>query len=239
MNGWALQAIIACLVVSLGAVGWSAAAPGRPDLRKLASRPPDIAPAAYRFGADRAAGENPPETEFLFGAIGHKRAGVLVGLLWEEPRPVRSVELHWPQGAGRVPKPEEIALRWFAFGRSASWWSRDGKAGALQTAGRPKVSPDGRTFVYSIDATTQAAALDNLVVAARKGAKASKALAVPVVRVLTTEAWKGVDVEIEWGFQPGTEKGTFDGRIEAYNGLVGELTPLAGTARRGITAHLL
>ena len=30
--------------------------------------------------------------------------------------------------------------------------------------------------------------------------------------------WKRMDVEIEWGFQPGTEKSEFDGRLESHRG---------------------
>ena len=69
--------------------------------------------------------------------------------------------------------------------------------------------------------------------------------------------WKRMDVEIEWGFQAGTEKTDFDGRVESYVAMVGPVSPLAddkgttvtgahawqsraaGDARRGIVVPLL
>ena len=66
-----------------------------------------------------------------------------------------------------------------------------------------------------------------------------------------------MDVEIEWGFQAGTEKNDFDGRLDAYVSIIGPVSPLAddrgtmatgelawqsraaGNARRGIAVPLL
>ena len=83
--------------------------------------------------------------------------------------------------------------------------------------------------------------------------------AVPSIRVIgpSMGAWKRMDVEIEWGFQAGTEKTDFDGRLEPYVAMVGPVSPLAedkgttvtgahawqsraaGDARRGIVVPLL
>ena len=84
--------------------------------------------------------------------------------------------------------------------------------------------------------------------------------AVPNIRVTGPDlgAWKRMDVEIEWGFQPGTEKSDFDGRLESFVAMIGPIAPLAeddGTtvtdgdkwqsratddaARRGIVVPLL
>ena len=53
--------------------------------------------------------------------------------------------------------------------------------------------------------------------------------AVPSIRVTSPSvgAWKRMDVEIEWGFQPGTEKTDFDGRLESYVAMIGPVSPLA------------
>ena len=51
-------------------------------------------------------------------------------------------------------------------------------------------------------------------------------------------AWKRMDVEIEWGFQPGTEKTDFDGRLESYVAMVGPVSPLADDKGTTVTgAH--
>ena len=41
----------------------------------------------------------------------------------------------------------------------------------------------------------------------------------PTVRVFTPDPWKLMEVEIEWGFQAGTAKLAFDGRLYIPNGL--------------------
>ncbi|NQT53983.1 hypothetical protein HQ576_18155, partial [bacterium] len=226
------------------------------ELTPLVGQPADIAPSAYLYRPDRGPKENPPETEILFSALKHKRAGVLCGLLWEEPRPVSRVELVWPAGSKAVPRPGDVVVRWLPHGNSSSWWSRRG--GELRTAAQPEVSADASSHVYAVDALSQESAIDNLVVAIRDDANApAEPYPAPTVRVLTPETWKLMEVEIEWGFQAGTEKLAFDGRLEAYDGVLGKARPLAGHggttlvsehawesrpsggARRGITIPLL
>lgn len=206
-----------------------------PDLDKLFGQPADIAPSAYHYRSDRPAQENQPETEFLFRTLGHGKAGVLCGLLWEEPRAVKRMELYWPGGAKPVPQPNEINLRWLPIGRSASWWYRDAEA-KPRVVNEPEVSSDGRTFIYLIEAVTNEAAMDNLVVSIKEEAKQKEPHAVPIVRVLTADFWKRMDITIEWGFQSGTENLDFDGHIEAYNGILGRVTALENDAGTKITA---
>jgi len=199
------------------------------DLSPLVGQPADIAPSAYLYRSDRSAEENPPETEFLFSALKHKKTGVICGLLWEEPRPVSRVELIWPNGPKAIPRPDDVVVRWLPHGNSSSWWSRRG--GEARAAAKPEVSADGRTYAYTVDALRPETAMDNLVVAVKDGADLpAERCPAPTVRVITPEPWKLVDVEIEWGFQAGTEKLAFDGRIEAYNGIIGKARPLAGDA---------
>ncbi len=194
------------------------------DLAPLVGQPADIAPSAYLYQPGREPGGNPPEAEFLFSAFKHKRAGVLCGLLWEEPRPVSRVKLVWPAGAKAVPRPDDVVVRWLPHGDSSSWWSRRG--GELRMAAKPEVSPDGLSYVYAVDALRQEGAMDNLIVAVKGGV--APPAGPPTVRVITPQTWKLVEVEIEWGFQAGTEKLAFDGRLDAYNGIAGRARPLAG-----------
>jgi len=53
--------------------------------------------------------------------------------------------------------------------------------------------------------------------------------AIPNIRVLgpSIGVWKRMDVEIEWGFQAGTEKSEFDGWLESYVAMTGPVVPLA------------
>lgn len=230
---------------------------GTGDLAPRVGQRADIAPSAYVFRSDRRPEENPPETVFLFeGALKHARAGVICGLLWEEPRPVERVELSWPKDARAVPRPEDMVVRWLPHGDSSSWWSRRG--GAAKEVENPDVSADGRTYVHTVDALRPETAMDNLVVALRDGASLPAGpCPAPKVRVITAEPWKMAEVEIEWGFQAGAEKLAFDGSIEVYNGVLGTPKPLAedagmtvtsdcawqskqaGSARRGIRVALL
>ncbi|HPD16468.1 MAG TPA: hypothetical protein PLE19_16055 [Planctomycetota bacterium] len=217
---------------------------GASDLAPMVGQPADIAPSAYLYRQDRAPAENPPETEILFSALPHKKAGVLCGLLWEEPRPVSRVELLWPADAKRIPSPGAVALRWLPHGDSSSWWSRRG--GEMRTVANPEASADGRTWVYTVDAARQDGAMDNLVVALRDGAEAPpEGYATPAVRVLTPQTWKLVDLEIEWGFQAGREKPPSEGTVEVYNGILGRTRPLAdgglpaGGPRHGFAVSVL
>jgi hypothetical protein len=227
------------------------------EFEKLIGRPVDIAPSAYQFRADRAAAENAPETEFLFIALKHTKAETLCGLLWEEPRPVKTIVLEWPASAPSIPKPDALVLRWYPSANSASWWSRSKKGSQLHQADNPSVSADGRQYTYTLDALANEDALDNLVVAVKAGAESLKSAEAPIVRVLAPQTWKPLEIVVEWGFQDGSGAAPFDGQIEAYNGILGAATPLeadegttmtgarawqsrpSGTSRRGIAVRLL
>ena len=248
---------VMAIVVALGwTTGFAHAAEPAGDVAALLGTHAEIGSSAYLYRADCKPGENPPETEFLFSNIMHTRKGLMCGLLWEEPRPISHVELTWAKDAGLVPRPEDVVVRWMPHGSSASWWGRHSLS--PRTVEKPVVSGAGRTYTFVLNALTPNMAADNLVVALKDGSvETVETYAVPTVRVFTSEPWKMVDVEIEWGFQKGTEDLDFGGRIEAYNGVVGKITPLskgrgakmvsdrtwtsekAGRARRGISLRLL
>jgi hypothetical protein len=91
------------------------------QLDALVGLPVDIASSAYRYRADRAAAENPPESWLaLMWYAGQPlnrpidlhapaMARVLCSLLWEEIRPIETVELSWP-ASGYRPAPDELRL---------------------------------------------------------------------------------------------------------------------------------
>ena len=210
------------------------------DLEQSLGQPADIAPSAYLFRSDLRPEENPPETALLFtNAIPHAKAGVLAGLLWEEPQPIARVELLWPEDASAVPPPRDLIIRWQPHGPSSSWWSRRPGGGgelSIATADVAPVAGDPRRYAATLDAATQERAADNLVVALKDGApRPPEPYAVPTVRVLTPETWKLVEAEIEWGFQDTTRERAFDRRIECYNGILGRPVPLAGDAATRMT----
>jgi len=208
------------------------------SLEDLEGGPADIAPSAYLWRRDRPAGGNPPES--WIGLIQVARlapekpvdprdpaiARILCGLLWEEVRPVRRVELSWPAGASR-PAPGDIVLRFLdgADGNAHTWWNPCG----VREAREPEVSADGSTWTYPIPADTWC-----VVVAAAEG-KDAGALSVPEVRALVPDRWKRMELEIEWGFDAATSALPFGGRLEAYDGKIGEVRPLPGDRGTAVT----
>ncbi|MBN2217222.1 MAG: hypothetical protein JW719_07585 [Pirellulales bacterium] len=222
----------------------SGAAAPRPDADTLAGQPADVAPSAYQYRGDRATDQNPPEGWILMMQYANlpydkpvdtntpavKKA--LCGLLWEEVRPVRRFELSWPADAKNRPAPDQLTLCYFD-GNSVSpspWYAVDADRGAhiwwnprtVKEAEKPVVSADGRTYVYTIPVDTWA------VVAAVRGDKDAAAFAVPTIRAFGKDVWKQANVEIEWGFDDATAALDYSGRIEAYDGVVGDVRPLAG-----------
>lgn len=171
--------------------------------------------------------------------------GVLhAGLLWETHVLWNRIELHWPKDKGPVPNPEAVEVR---FHSDAAWfgveWDR--------VAGKPEVSADGLTWAYSVkDAVVPESMTGKgsvfrtfrcmtagmvVVYVDPQGAPAGGRYAVPDIRVVGLKDWKRMDLEIEWGFQAGTEKSDYSGRIEGYLGIAGNVAPLAGDAQTRVT----
>jgi hypothetical protein len=202
---------------------------------KLTGQPADISSSAYQFRADRRADQNPPESWVLLMQVAGQPLNkpldanapamkqALCGLLWEEIRPVKTLELAWAINAKRRPAPEELAVTLLVNqGSASSWWNN---LKAEKQSIKPKVSDDGRIYSYDLVRDTC-----GIVVSLADGQIAA-GFDVPVVRVLTADVWKKMDVEIEWGFDPATAGKDYSGRIETYDGAVGGLGPLAGDGR--------
>lgn len=217
----------------------SAAESERPDLQRLAGQAADVGPSAYTYLADRSAEQNPPESRILLLQyanlpfeepvdIAHPALKqVLCGMLWEEVRPVRRVTLAWPADSARRPPPDELVVSYFdaTDGTAHTWWNPR----SLSQAKPPTVSPDGRTYEYSIPVDTWG------VVVAVRGQKPATAFAVPQLAAFVPEVWKQLELEIEWGFDPTTAALEYDGRIEAYDGRLADVRPLAGDAGTTLT----
>ena len=202
---------------------------------KLVGQPADIASSAYQFRADRRADQNPPESWIALmhyagqplnkpldaNAPAMKQA--LCGLLWEEIRPVKSLELAWAVNANRRPAPEELAVTLLVNqGTASSWWNN---LKAEKQAVKPRVSGDGRTYLYDLAKNTCG------IVVSIVGDKTAADYDIPVARALTGEVWKKMDVDIEWGFDPATGGKDYGGRIETYDGVAAGLRPFDGDSR--------
>lgn len=178
----------------------------------------NIAPFGYVYRPDRPPDENPPETQFI--NTGNTSTTPLGGILWAERRPIRRVELHFPQGTGL--DPNEMVLRLVA----ASWWKAAMTWALLPL--EPVVLPctrkesNGDTLVYELEYPI----LANHLSLHHKPTIAHPP--VPEMRVFSDSALKKMKIEIEWGLSGGQERRLFDGRLEVYNGRIEEISPVPG-----------
>ena len=156
-------------------------------------------------------------------------------LLWTGRLSDYQVELHWPQGQ-EVPSPENVEVR--VYPTSYGWfgWTVD------KILSKPEVSADRLTWTYrsqpgekmdfAYDSRIDAATEMTAVFYDDKNTSGSDAHALPSLRVTGPNVgnWKRMDVEIEWGFDPATEKDDFKGRVESHVALLGAVLPLPGDA---------
>ena len=222
-------------VVATIVVGLSAASQGEetvPEPAATVGQPADVAPSAYQYRADRPAADNPPESWILliqYAGLPYDKPldvnapavkKMLGGLLWEEVRPVRRVQLAWSDRTAAIPPPEQLALTYFdsTDQNAHTWWNPLTK----REAGEPEVSADGRIYTYAVPVDTW-----GIVVSVRGEQDASDYTA-PLMRAIVPNLWKRMDLEIEWGFDDATAELDYSGRIEAYDGVVGQVRPLAG-----------
>ena len=116
-----VQWLAVLLIVLVGNRLSSAVLP-EADLVKLVGQPADIASSAYQYRADRKADQNQPESWLALMRYANQPLNkpvdvnapaikqALCGLLWEEIRPVKTLELTWAADAKRRPAPEELAI---------------------------------------------------------------------------------------------------------------------------------
>jgi hypothetical protein len=172
---------------------------------------------AYRKGATN----NPIETQWL-----SPKGDMLCGLLWEERRSVRRIEVEFPPAPATAPGAQQLRLVTRAAAAPFEEASAPGfglgpqQEFTLKPTGDPALTPRGTTlftFVSNNDI--------NSIKVLYSGD--DNKVGVPVVRAYGRSSWKKpVTVEIEWGFQLGEASQHWDGRAEAYNGFIGPVTPL-------------
>jgi hypothetical protein len=221
-------------MLAAGAQIGDVVAEGRlPAVVPTAGQPADIAGSAYLYRADRRS--NPPEAWVLLmqhaglpfeqpvdtNAPAMKQA--LCGLLWEEVRPVRRVVLSWPREAKNKPRPAQIVLSYFNSqdDTAHTWWNPR----SSKEAGLPEVSADGCSYTYVIAEDTWG------VVASVRDSKLAAGFAVPAMQAFVEDHWKQMEVEIEWGYETGSASLAYDGRVEAYDGRIFQLRPLAALTK--------
>ena len=224
-----------CLLAkALAAVAFVAvaAAAQQKTIEGLAGQAADVAPSAYLFRSDRQATENPPEAWLLLAqwaglpfdkpidpnAPRLKKA--LCGLLWEEVRPVRRVELSWPGDAANRPSPGDVTVAFFdaTDATAHTWWNPR----TVREAAKPEVSVDGLVYTYAIPVDTWG------IVAAVRGEGDASACPVPAIRAFVADTWKKMEVELEWGFEDARSDLAYDGSLQPYDGILGEVRPLEG-----------
>jgi hypothetical protein len=231
---------VALLVAVLVVGSHAASAPAAGEAPRE-GQPADIAASAYQYRADRAADQNDPESWMLVlrhagvpldrpGAADVKSPavrGVIRALLWEEVRQVRTVEVVWADD--RHPDANGVALM---YADSDQWW-RTGTRRAV----RADVSPYGRKHTFTVPKDTFGLLL--CVVDADGKPKDASTCSVPEMRVYGPDTWKRMEIEIEWGFEAARAGLDYSGSVAAYDGVIGDVKPLAGegsTAPEGAVA---
>ena len=233
------HALIAALLVLVAAGGGTAVGAPAADLAAQAGQPADIAASAYLYRADRAASETPPEGWILLmqyaglpfdrpvdtsaPAIGR----ALCGLLWEEVRPLRRLELSWPADAENKPSADDLVVTYFdgTDETAHTWWNPR----TARELGPPEISADGRTYSYAVPVDTWG------VVVAARGDTLAAAYTAPAVRALVPEVWKQMEVEVEWGFEAPRADLPYGGRVEAYDGVIEGVRALTGDSTTAAT----
>lgn len=150
------------------------------------------------------------------------------GLLWTGGINDYQVELQWPAGMQQIPSPDAVEVR--VYPTSFGWfgWTVD------VILGNPVISEDKHTWTYKSDPAAKMdsaysahvpAATEMVAVFYDKGLQ----LLVPSIRVTGPDigTWKQMEVEIEWDFQAGMEKSSFDGWLEPSVAMLGPAVPLS------------
>lgn len=229
-SNWGWVAAIGLALVARG--GWA--------MGERAGQPANVASSAYLYRADRPMAANSPESTLLLvqrANLPYDRPidlsapavkGVLCGLLWEEVRQVRRLELHW-QGAGPIPAPEDLEVRCFDAGdaQAHTWWNPRTE----RVLAAPKVGPGGRTYAYAVPVDTWGITIS------MAGGKPAAGTPTPDLRAFGEERWKSTEIELEWGFRPGAERKDFSGGVTGYDAILTGLRPLSadkGTRATGL-----
>jgi len=180
----------------------------------------DIAPWAYAYR--KGAANNPMETRWL-----NPTPELLCGLLWEERRSVRRIEVEFSPDGATAPSAGQLRLLTRTAAAPFEEASAPGfglgpqKEFTLRPVADPIVTPRGAT-VFTFASQNDI----NSVKVLYSGSDPK--VGVPMVRAFGRASWKKpVTVEIEWAFPPHQAGRRCDGCVEVYNGYVGRVTPLS------------
>jgi len=164
------------------------------------------------------------------------------GLLWTGGLTQYRVELRWPAEDQDIPSPDTVEVR--VYPTSFGWfgWTVD------TVLSNPVISADRRRWAYTnepgakmdsaYNARVEAATETVAVFYADTTSPAGSPRTVPSIHVTgpSVGEWKRMDLEVEWGFQPGTERRDLDGRLESHVALLGSVSPLADDRGTTVTA---
>jgi hypothetical protein len=158
---------------------------------------------------------------------------LLAALLWTGGVVGCRVELKWPSDGQRIPSPDAVEVRSYPTAYGWFGWTVDAPLRG------PEIEQHRHTWAYAsdpaakmdwaysqrVDAATEMVA----VFCAEAPSPEGSPPVVPAIRVTgaNTGTWKPMDVEIEWGFQEGTETADVDGRLETTAAFAGRIAPLA------------
>ena len=170
------------------------------------------------------------------------RGRLVAGLLWSVRLADYRVELCWPPDQD-LPSPDIVEVRVYPTAFGWFGWCND------EILGPPELSADRRTWVYNhvgvapiptvIGRTHRRGTATEMVAVFCDDEQTSSGgpLPVPDIRLIspTVGTWKRLDVEIQWGFQSGSEQADMEGRLEADLSLIGPITPLAGDTGTTVT----
>jgi hypothetical protein len=171
------------------------------------------------------------------------RGRLLAGLLWSVRLADYRLELCWPAGQ-EVPAPDAVQVRVYPTAFGWFGWCND------EILGQPEISADRRTWTYDHVGVEQ---IPTVVGRRHRRGSATEMVAVfcedeetlrggkgsvPSIRLIspTIGAWKRMDVEVEWGFQSGSEMADVDGWLESDLSLIGHVSPLAGDTGTTVTS---
>ena len=201
-------------------------------------------PALAQVGAAALKSEHYDMPDLLTPLPPKPSGRLVAGLLWSVRLADYRVELCWPEGQD-VPSPDAVEVRVYPTAFGWFGWCND------EILGQPEISADRRTWTYNHVGVEQiptvvgrrhrkGSATEMVAVFCDdKTTSAGGQLPVPNMRLIspTVGTWKRMDVEIEWGFQSGSEQADVEGRLESNLSLIGPIAPLAGDSGTTITGQ--
>lgn len=182
--------------------------------------------------------------ELITPLLPKPKGKLLAGLLWTVTIADYRVELRWPDDVKDVPSPEAVEVRVYPTAFGWFGWCKD------EVLSKPTVSADGRTWIYEHSCPVETpvvvgrshrggSATEMVAVFCEEAGTASAGKpAVPSIRLIAPGVgpWKRMDVEIEWGFRPGSEKADFEGKLESYVCEFGPVAALPGDSGTIVTS---